>query len=130
MKTTFEDWNRISNNWSLLVDIFNEAVPSPNYCRATPDDVARKFVEVFDIATVKETLAVVCEAKRYDGRIYKENRDYLKPSLPASVVADLAEDEMAIIKARIGRLDDIHPTHINQTITALRKLETVQRSIQ
>lgn len=130
MQTSFDDWNRISNNWSLLVDLFNEAVPQPGNCRTTPDDVARKFVEVFDIATVKETLAVVCEAKRHDGRIYKENRDYLKSSLPASIVSDLAEDEMAIIKARIGRLDDIHPTHINQTITTLRKLETVQRSIQ
>lgn len=129
MKTTFDDWNRISNNWSLLVNLFNETVPSPNNCHATPDDVARKFIDVFDITTVKETLAVVCEAKKHDGRIYKENRDYLKSSLPATVVADLQEDEMAIVKARIGRLDDIHPTHINQTITALRKLETVLRSV-
>ncbi len=130
MKTTSEDWTRISDNWEKMVIAFNFLVPEPNNCKAKPDEVARYLVECLGLDTVKETFAVVCEAKKNDGRIYSENREYLKPSLPESVTEDLAEDEMVIVKARLGRLDDIHSTHINQTITALRGLESVMRSVK
>ena len=67
MKTTFEDWNRISNNWSLLVDIFNEAVPSPNYCRATCSWFYRK--------TCKETDKEALSSAGYNVVIPRRRQD-------------------------------------------------------
>jgi len=122
MKTTLDKWKEISDNWEKVVIAFNFLV-SPNNCKVSPDEFARHLIDCLGLEITKETLAVICEAKRSDGRIYTENRDYLRSSLPDSVVSDLAEDSMCIIKARIGRLDDIHSTHINQTISALKKLE-------
>lgn len=132
MITTREEWTRISDNWERIVEVFNAKVPDSNDTKngATPDDVARHLTELLGFDTLKETIAVVCEAKKHDGRIYNENRTYLRPSLPSSVVSDLAEDEMVIVKARLGHLDDIHPTHINQTISALKKFEEITKSIR
>ncbi len=127
MKTDTKEWKRIADNWERIVTSFDANVRSNN--GATPDDFAKSIIADFGMNTVKETLAVVCEAKRHDGRIYDENRKYLKPFLPESVVEDLAEDEMAIVKARIGHLDDIHSTHINQTISALSKIERLHNAL-
>lgn len=125
MRTSEDFWRQIREDWNKTVILFNAAVNN-----STPDEVARRLIVQFGIDRVKTLFAVVCEAKRGDGRIYDENRKYLGPSLPESVLQDLEEDQMAVVKARIGHLDDIHPTHINQTISALKRIEQTERIIR
>lgn len=125
MRTSEDFWRQIREDWNKTVILFNAAVNN-----STPDEVARRLIVQFGIDRVKTLFAVVCEAKRSDGRIYDENRNYLNPSLPESVLQDLEEDQMAVVKARIGHLDDIHPTHINQTISALKRIEQTERIIR
>jgi len=132
MRTSEDFWRQIREDWNKTVILFNAAVPDSNNRKtgATPDEVARRLIVQFGIDRVKTLFAVVCEAKRGDGRIYDENRNYLRPSLPESVAQELEEDQMAVVKARIGHLDDIHPTHINQTISALKRIEQTERVIR
>lgn len=125
MRTSEDFWRQIREDWNKTVILFNAAVNN-----STPDEVARRLIVQFGIDRVKTLFAVVCEAKKHDGRIYDENRNYLSPSLPESVLQDLEEDQMAVVKARIGHLDDIHPTHINQTISALKRIEQTERIIR
>lgn len=125
MRTSEDFWRQIREDWNKTVILFNAAVNN-----STPDEVARRLIVQFGIDRVKTLFAVVCEAKRGDGRIYDENRNYLSSSLPESVLQDLEEDQMTVVKARIGHLDDIHPTHINQTISALKRIEQTKRIIR
>lgn len=125
MRTSEDFWRQIREDWNKTVILFNAAVNN-----STPEEVARRLIVQFGIDRVKTLFAVVCEAKRGDGRIYDENRHYLRPSLPETVLQDLEEDQMAVVKARIGHLDDIHPTHINQTISALKRIEQTERVIR
>lgn len=125
MRTPEDFWRQIREDWNKTVILFNAAVNN-----STPDEVARRLIVQFGIDRVKTLFAVVCEAKRGDGRIYDENRHYLRPTLPESVLQDLEADQMTVVKARIGHLDDIHPTHINQTISALKRIEQTERIIR
>lgn len=66
-----------------------------------------------------ETFAVIAAIKIHDGRIYGANRDWMN-SVSYNPEAAVRSRENPVIYAG---LDDIHTAHINQIITALRKMK-------
>lgn len=105
--------DEIAKNWKKIVEAYNSTRTM------TPDATAKKIVETLGYEQTVETFAVIAAIKKYDGRIYGKNRDWMNqiPVDPESVVY---ERENPVIYAG---LDDIHTAHINQIITALRKMK-------
>ena len=77
------------------------------------------IIHKFGIKKTEEVFATIAAIKKYDGRIYGKNRDYMN-SIPV---------DSQIVEWRSGNpviyagLDDIHTAHINQLITELRILD-------
>lgn len=65
-----------------------------------------------------QIFAIVTKIKKHDGRIYGENRNAMERINvdPACLVWDYTNPLV-----RTSLLDHIHPSHINQLITELRK---------
>lgn len=103
----------VANNWKEIVKVFNSTRET------NPNITAKEIVNQIGYEQTVETFAVIAAIKKYDGRIYGKNRDWMNqiPVDPESVVY---ERENPVIYAG---LDDIHKAHINQIITALRKMK-------
>ena len=110
--------NEIAKNWKVIVRIYNSSKTM------TPDNTAKIIVETLGYDQAVETFAVIAAIKIHDGRIYGANRDWLNSVYYASKAYDLEvtawSRENPVIYAG---LDDIHTAHINQIITALRKMK-------
>lgn len=104
--------NEIAETWKEIVKIYNDT-------REFPEGTLCNIIHKFSVKKTEEVFATVAAIKKYDGRIYGKNRDYMN-SIPV---------DSQIIEWRSGNpviyagLDDIHTAHINQLITELRKLE-------
>ena len=100
--------------WREIVLIFQNRKDNE-----TPKEIMENIVQTFGIEKTEEVFATAASIKANDGRIYGENRTYMN-SIPVNPDAARWERENYMIHAG---LDDIHPTHINQLITELRKLD-------
>ena len=106
--------NEIAETWKEIVKIYNDTKEI-----AFPEGTLCNIIHKFSVKKTEEVFATVAAIKKYDGRIYGKNRDYMN-SIPV---------DSQIIEWRSGNpviyagLDDIHTAHINQLITELRKLE-------
>ena len=106
--------NEIAEAWKEIVKIYNETKEI-----APPEGTLCDIIHKFAIKKTEEVFATIAAIKKYDGRIYGKNRDYMN-SIPI---------DSQIIEWRSGNpviyagLDDIHTAHINQLITELRKLD-------
>lgn len=110
--------DEIAKNWKKIVEAYNSTRTM------TPDATAKKIVETLGYEQAIETFAVIAAIKIHDGRIYGANRDWLNSVYYASKAYDSEvtawSRENPVIYAG---LDDIHTAHINQIITALRKMK-------
>lgn len=103
----------IALTWKTIVQIYKETRDE------TPGITVNEIVSLYGIDKAKEVFATVAAIKKYDGRIYDENRKYMD-GIPV---------DQEIVELRNGNpllyagLDDIHTAHINQMITELRKLD-------
>lgn len=77
------------------------------------------IIHKFGIKKTEEVFATIAAIKKYDGRIYGKNRDYMNSIPVDSKIAEWRSGNPVIYAG----LDDIHTAHINQLITVLRKLE-------
>ncbi len=103
----------IANTWKEIVRIYNTTR------EISPEATMREIINKFEIDQTKEVFATVAAIKKYDGRIYGKNREYMN-----NITIDLENVEYRSGNPMIyAGLDDIHTTHINQLITELRKLD-------
>ena len=105
--------DEIAKNWKKIVEAYN------SNRTMTPDATAKKIVETLGYEQAIETFAVIAAIKIHDGRIYGANRDWMN-SVSYNPEAAVRSSENPVIYAG---LDDIHTAHINQIITALRKMK-------
>ena len=108
--------NEIAKNWKVIVRIYNSSKTMP------PDNTAKIIIETLGYDQAVETFAVIAAIKIHDGRIYGANRDWMN-SVSYNPEAAVWSRENPVIYAG---LDEIHTAHINQIITALRKMEEVE----
>ena len=83
-----------------------------------PEVTAKAIVDDIGITEAVETFAVIARIKRYDGRIYGENRRFMN-NVPVDPDCTIWDGSNPVIKTG---LDDIHTAHINQIIGGLRKI--------
>ena len=106
--------NEIAETWKEIVKIYNETREI-----APPEGTMCDIIHKFGIKKTEEVFATIAAIKKYDGRIYGKNRDYMN-SIPV---------DSQIVEWRSGNpviyagLDDIHTAHINQLIAELRILD-------
>lgn len=99
--------NEIAEAWKEIVKIYNETREI-----APPEGTMCDIIHKFGIKKTEEVFATIAAIKKYDGRIYGKNRDYMN-SIPV---------DSQIVEWRSGNpviyagLDDIHTAHINQLI--------------
>lgn len=98
--------------WKGLVKIYKET----RFTTADPRDCIRQATSRYGREAVLETLAAVAALKIGDGRIYPENRAFLK-NVEFEPMAGRWDNRNHLIYAGI---DTIHTAHINQLIEALR----------
>ena len=103
---------QVAETWKLIVCVFLKTRET------APANTIREILKTgADPADLYETFAVVTQIKKHDGRIYGENRKAME-AITVDPECLVWERPNPVMKAG---LDDIHPTHINQLITALRK---------
>lgn len=105
----------VAENWKKVVEIYNSTRETD------PNITAKEIVNQIGYEQTVETFAVVAAIKKYDGRIYGKNRDWMN---------QISVDPEAVVRERenpvyYAGLDDIHTTHINQIITALQNMKEV-----
>lgn len=99
--------------WQDIIRIYN------NTAVLTPKDTVDEILRQYSLEDTIYTFAVISAIKKYDGRIYGDNRKFMD-----SISIDPIYTEMTMENPMKGSgLDDIHTAHINQMITELRKLE-------
>ena len=106
------DSKQCSEKWKIICQIFDETR------LGTPEETAQKIVSSFGINDSLEVFAVVSKLKEHDGRIYGNNRIRMS----AIETDPIASDWVAGNHMRYANIDHIHPTHINQIITELLKI--------
>lgn len=99
--------------WKKIVQIYNETRT------ISPETTMNEIVNTFGINKTKEVFAIIAAIKRYDGRIYGSNREFMK-GISFNPEAAKWKDGNPMIYAGV---DDIHTSHINQLITELRRIE-------
>ena len=87
---------------------------------ADPETTMQEIVRRLGIKNTKEVFATVAAIKKRDGRIYGENRKFTD-SIPINSESVLWEHGNPMMRVD---LDEIHTSHINQLITALRMMES------
>ena len=85
-----------------------------------PETTMQEIVRRLGIKNTKEVFATVAAIKKNDGRIYGENRKYMD-SIPVNSESVVWEYGNPMLRVD---LDEIHTSHINQLITALRMMES------
>ena len=119
MNTSVFDWKRYSEQWYQICELFDrERIKNS---RLMPEEFANIIVDRFGKAVVMETFALVIRSKGWDGRIYDEVKGFFPQFLPAQVVLDLKEDDIAIYR-NMTALDNMHSVHINQTAKELMRM--------
>lgn len=102
----------IAQAWDEIVEIYK------NSTDRTPVITMQMILNRFSIEDVKTVFATVYRLKyTHDGRIYGSNKDFLS-SIPVDSENTKWESSNPVMRAK---LDDIHPSHINQLVTALRE---------
>ena len=84
--------------------------------RNRPGVTAERIVEELGLPAAVQAFAAVAKLKKHDGRIYGKNREAME-AVETAPGADAWEGGNPLLRAR---LDDIHPSHINDIITSLR----------
>lgn len=105
--------NMIADVWKNVVKIYNETEMQ------TPEKTMKIIVKKYGVEKAKEVFATIAAIKKYDGRIYGANRDYMNS-------IDINQKNVGWNRNNpviYAGLDDIHTTHINQLITELKKLD-------
>lgn len=103
---------QIAQTWDEFVEIHKSSTDH------NPVSTMQMILNKFSIENVKTVLATVYRLKyTHDGRIYGLNKDFLY-SIPVDSKNTKWESSNPIMRAK---LDDIHPSHINQLVTALRE---------
>lgn len=96
--------------WKIVVKCHNKTR------NASPKLTAELVVEELGLEKANEVFATIARIKARDGRIYGANRDWTNQ---ININPDNAVYESGNPVIAAG-LDEIHTTHINQIITALR----------
>ena len=101
--------------WDMIINIYNQSKESPS-------KTIGEVIEVLGQDVALEVFATVSKIKIHDGRIYGENREFMN-KIPVNSESVLWEASNPMI---YEGLDRIHPTHINQLITALSEVNESQ----
>ena len=102
----------IAQAWDEIVEIYKKSTDR------NPVSTMQMILNRFSIEDVKKVLATVYRLKyTHDGRIYGSNKDFLY-SIPVDSENIKWESSNPVMRAK---LDGIHPSHINQLVTALRE---------
>lgn len=104
----------IANTWKEVVKIYNNTREDNSPEKTMSDIICR-----FGVEKTKEVFATVAAIKKYDGRIYGKNREYMNGIHVDPEIVEWRRGNPVVYAG----LDDIHTTHINQLITELRKLD-------
>lgn len=83
----------------------------------TPDHTAIMLIEKYGLEKIKELCHAYCLGLPTDGRLYPVTRTYVN-SVPVEVSADDAY--------LMGNLVEIHPSHMNQIILAVKNIERLR----
>lgn len=105
--------NEIANAWKKIVRIYNDTSDQ------TPEVTMNYIIRELGVVQTKEVFATVAAIKKYDGRIYGINREYMNGVATDPQITEWRSGNPVIYAG----LDDIHTAHINQLITELRKLD-------
>lgn len=102
-----------ATTWKEVVRIYNET------SETSPKTTMDRIIEYLGIDNTKEVFATIAAIKKHDARIYRENRKYTD-SIPVNPLSIRCNRDNPVLYAG---LDDIHPVHIDQLITELRKID-------
>ena len=95
----------------VIRDIYNESRATSN----NPELTVRAIIGTIGIDLTAATLATFVNSRTWDGRIRQSNKDYC-----ATVPGALSEDEAR--NHYLGLPGDIHPSHLDQLVSYLRKI--------
>lgn len=103
--------NEYAKVWNAVVNSFKNRTNTEK-----PMDLIMDILTDYPEDLVVETFAAVAQIKKYDGRIYGRNRDWMD-SIAVDPVAVEWDRSNPMLRTD---LDYIHTAHINQLITELR----------
>lgn len=116
---------KTGETWLIIVKSFRENVSGWPHCKMTPPEFYRRLQreDKLEKQDIIDAFAVVCLIKQGDGRIYKECRDFLCAKMDRELSSwfNTVDENTKFNKVfrYLKQLDDIHSTHINQTVEAI-----------
>ena len=107
----------IASAWKEIVQIRENGRSNNTF---SPEKDMMAIVDKFGLEQTEEVFATIAAIKKNDGRIYGLNRDYMNTISVDSQNTEWRSENPVLYAG----LDDIHPAHINQLITELRKIRS------
>ena len=106
--------------WERITEIFKNEVADYPHTKMSPEEFVKRLLKEVEMDTLINVFGVVAIYKTYDGRIFDENRRFLANLMDPEIRAEVVRD-YRVVCGPFTRIDDIHSTHIDQTITAIRR---------
>lgn len=87
----------------------------------TPKETIDKILEQMSFEEARTTFAVIAALKRHDGRIWGYNREWMNKTPLPEGATDWSHSNPML---NTNLMDEIHPAHIDQLISELRRRES------
>lgn len=120
-----EKLKKSGSTWLTIVNSFRDNVSDWPQCKMTPAEFVRHLQreDKLEKQDMIDAFAIVCLEKDWDERIYPECRDYLRTHMDKEIyqwfITTENRERIDTVFRYFSRMDDIHSTHINQTVEAL-----------